>query len=223
MAPDLKKLDSILDELNKYQAQLVAVSKSQPVESIRLVLEHGYKVFGENYVQELCEKQKQFNPDPQWHFIGHLQTNKVKLIAPFVEMIHTIDSFKLLTEVNKQAAKNNRVIDCLLQVYIASEETKYGMTFPETEMLIEQLSKTALPNVRIRGLMGIATLTNDVNRIKTEFRSLKRFFDSCRSNVSTPLFYWNTLSMGMTSDYKLALEEGSTMVRIGSAIFGERQ
>jgi PLP dependent protein len=221
--PDFKKLDAILDELNKYQAKLVAVSKSQPVESIRIVLDHGYKVFGENYVQELYEKQKHINSDPEWHFIGHLQTNKVKLIAPFVEMIHTIDSFRLLNEVNKEAAKNNRVIDCLLQVFIASEETKYGMTFPETEQLIEQARKTDLQNIRIRGLMGMATLTNEVNLVRTEFGSLKRFFDSCKSSLSSPLFHWDTLSMGMTSDYKIALEEGSTIVRIGSAIFGERQ
>jgi pyridoxal phosphate enzyme (YggS family) len=222
MMPDLEKLDAILHELNKYHAKLVAVSKSQPVEAIRMVMEHGYKVFGENYVQELYEKQKQIDSDPEWHFIGHLQTNKVKLMAPFIEMIHTIDSFKLLKEVNKEAAKNERVIDCLLQVFIASEETKFGMTFPETEQLLEMAEKANFQNIRIRGLMGMATLTDDINLVRTEFGSLKRFFDSFKTSLSATLFKWDTLSMGMTSDYKIALEEGSTLVRIGSAIFGER-
>jgi pyridoxal phosphate enzyme (YggS family) len=214
-----EKLEQILEELKPYKAQLVAVSKTKPVETIRSVYDYGQKVFGENYVQEMTDKHQQLPADIQWHYIGHLQTNKVKHIVPFVSLIQSVDSFKLLKEINKQAAKYNRTINCFLQIYIAKEETKFGLSFEEAEQLLNSPELKDLKYISIKGLMGMASLAEDKNQIRNEFRSLKNFLIRLQSTNSQPL---TILSMGMTSDYKIALEEGSNMVRIGSAIFGER-
>jgi pyridoxal phosphate enzyme (YggS family) len=183
------------------------------------VYDYGQKVFGENYVQEMTDKHQQLPADIQWHYIGHLQTNKVKHIVPFVSLIQSVDSFKLLKEINKQAAKYNRTINCFLQIYIAKEETKFGLSFEEAEQLLNSPELKDLKYISIKGLMGMASLAEDKNQIRNEFRSLKNFLIRLQSTNSQPL---TILSMGMTSDYKIALEEGSNMVRIGSAIFGER-
>jgi len=213
-----KNLESILKVLESYNATLVAVSKTKPVEAIREAYGLGQKIFGENYVQELTEKYPQLPSDIKWHFIGHLQSNKIKFIAPFISMIHSVDSFKLLKEINKEALKNNRIIDCLLQVHIAEEETKFGFTFEECRDVLASEEIKSLENISIKGLMGMATLTGNENQIRKEFHSLNMFFKQLQtSNIKL-----QTLSMGMTSDYKIALLEGSNMVRIGSAIFGER-
>jgi len=207
---------------------LVAVSKTKPVSDLLEAYEVGQRIFGENYVQELVEKQDLLPKDIQWHFIGHLQSRKVKLIAPFVSLIHGVDSLKLLQEINKQAAKNNRVIDCLLQIHIAEEESKFGLDEKELEEIQKQLLDSArsddntFKNIRIVGLMGMATFTEDQNQIKKEFTYLKSLFDKY-SKEKTEHYQLNTLSMGMSSDYQLAISCGSTMVRIGSSIFGARQ
>jgi pyridoxal phosphate enzyme (YggS family) len=197
---------------------LVVVTKTHPIEKLQEVYNAGHRIFGENRVQEMLEKQPLLPPDVEWHLIGHLQTNKVKYIAPFVRLIHSIDSLKLLEEVNKQAAKNNRVIDCLLQIYIAKEETKFGLDFKEAEALLNSEAFKKLKNIRIAGLMGMATNTENKEQVRSEFRSLKTFFDRL-GTLHAPL---SILSMGMTSDHQIALEEGSTMIRVGSAIFGSR-
>ena len=197
---------------------LIAVSKTKPVELIKEAYDDGQRDFGENYIQELEEKHKQLPADIRWHAIGHLQSNKVKYIAPFVHLIHAADSLKLLQEINKQALKNNRVIDCLLQIYIAQEETKFGFSFEECESLFQSTELKQLQNIRVVGFMGMATNTDNETQIRNEFHSLKNFFSKIgqlNSNISI-------LSMGMSSDYKIAIEEGSTMIRIGSSIFGER-
>lgn len=198
------------------QVTLVAVSKTKPNEAILEAYKAGQRDFGENYVQELVDKHEQLPKDIHWHFIGHLQSNKVKYIAPFVHLIHGIDSLKLLQEVNKQALKNNRVIDCLLQIYIAQEETKFGLSFEECETLLNSSEYKQLQNVKVRGFMAMASNTEDEKQIRTEFKSLKEFAEKI------PGFGFRVLSFGMSSDYKIAIEEGSTMVRIGSLIFGER-
>lgn len=198
---------------------LIAVTKTHPVEKLMEVYDAGHKIFGENKVQELCEKQEILPKDIEWHLIGHLQSNKVKYIAPFVALIHSVDSFKLAEEINKQAKKNNRIIDCLLQVYIASEETKFGLDFNEAKLLLTSNELKHLSNIRIVGLMGMASNTNDVNQIKKEFKSLKQFFDTYNETASVKL---KVVSMGMSGDYQLAIEEGSTMIRVGSAILGAR-
>ena len=214
----------MLSELGSNKVTLVAVSKTKPIEAISALYELGQRDFGENYVQELAEKQSQLPLDIRWHFIGHLQSNKVKLIAPFVQLIHSVDSLKLLKEINRQAAKNNRVIDCLLQVHIAQEETKFGFSEKELEGLFHSylFEIEALQNTRITGLMGMASFTDDMNRVRSEFKKLKRVFEKF-SKLPDTNFQWQTLSMGMTSDYKTAIEEGSNMVRIGSMIFGDRE
>jgi len=204
-----------------HHATLVAVSKTKPVEEIKELYDLGQRDFGENYVQELVEKEKQLPKDIRWHFIGHLQSNKVKQIASFIHLIHSVDSFKLLREINKQAEKNNRIIDCLLQVHIAEEETKFGWdeeTLRNTNF--DELHE--MKNVRVAGLMGMASLTEDMNKVRVEFRSLKSTFEKINAQYSMFHFKCSILSMGMTSDYKIAIEEGSNMVRIGSLIFGER-
>ena len=200
------------------EVTLVAVSKTKPIELIKEAYEAGQRDFGENYAQELAEKELQLPKDIKWHAIGHLQTNKVKYIAPFVYLIHAVDSFKLLEEINKQAFKNNRKIDCLLQIYIAKEETKFGFSPEECEAMLQTEEFKSLRHIRILGLMGMASNTPNVKQIKTEFHSVKVLFDKL-SAVDRKI---SILSMGMSSDYKLALEEGSTMVRLGSSIFGER-
>src|ERR1041385_518953 len=218
MSVDLNQLRLILSELKQSGAMLVAVSKKKSADEILRVYNAGHQIFGENYVQELIEKYEALPKDIQWHFIGHLQTNKVKVIAPFVSVIQSVDSLKLLKEINKEAEKNNRVIDCLLQIHIAKEETKFGLSFQEAETLLHAAELNQMKNVSINGLMGMATLTEDEKKIRSEFRMLKAF----RDNLETSNFKLPTLSMGMTSDYKIALQEGSNMIRIGSAIFGER-
>jgi PLP dependent protein len=205
-------------ELGEKQVTLVAVSKTKPVEDILELYNLGQRDFGENYVQEMVTKAAQLPKDIRWHYIGHLQTNKVKLIAPFVQLIHGVDSLKLLEEINKQGEKQDRVIDCLLQVHIAMEETKFGMDEGELNLIIKQFENLKMANVRICGLMGMASFTDDMNKVRQEFHNLKRIFDRLKTNDSR----LTTLSMGMSSDYTIAIEEGSSMVRIGSLIFGER-
>ncbi|MBN9298156.1 MAG: YggS family pyridoxal phosphate-dependent enzyme [Filimonas sp.] len=216
MAVNEAQYKLIIEELAKKQVQLVAVSKIKPVEDIQALYDLGQRDFGENYVQELVDKQAQLPADIHWHFIGHLQSNKVKYIAPFVHLIHGIDSTKLLQEVNKQALKNNRTIDCLLQVHIAQEETKFGMDATELAEAMKLVASNALPNVRVKGLMGMASFSDDAATVRNEFGQLKALFDQYASNTFT------TLSMGMSGDYQMAIEEGSTMVRIGSLLFGAR-
>ena len=197
---------------------LVAVSKTKPIELIQEAHNAGQRDFGENYIQELEEKHKQLPADIRWHAIGHLQSNKVKYIAPFVYLIHGVDSLKLLQEINKQALKNNRVIDCLLQIFIAKEETKFGFSFDECEGLFQSSEIEKLQNIRIVGFMGMATNTDNEIQIRNEFCSLNKLFEQFKIQHSA----FRTLSMGMSSDYKIAIQEGSTMIRIGSSIFGER-
>src|ERR1051325_1358993 len=217
VAEDLHRIKSGLPS----NVTLVAVTKTHPSEVVLEAYNAGHKIFGENKVQEMADKYHNLPKDIEWHLIGHLQTNKVKYIAPFVKLIHSVDSLKLLKEINKQAKKNNRIIDCLLQIYIAKEETKYGLDFTEAEQLLVLGELRELKNVRITGLMGMATNTDNQDQVRTEFRSLKIFFDrlstrNSQQGTSNPGL--ETLSMGMTSDYKIAIEEGSNMVRIGSAI-----
>jgi pyridoxal phosphate enzyme (YggS family) len=214
---NLEVYKKIAGELKEKNVTLVAVSKTKPVEDILELYQLGQRDFGENYVQELVEKQEQLPKDIRWHFIGHLQSNKVKLITPFVSLIHSVDSKKLLKEINKQATKNERVVDCLLQVHIAKEETKFGL---DEEELKELHAKdfTDLKNVGVKGFMGMASFTNDEKIVRKEFQSLKTLFDQFPISHSP----FTTLSMGMSSDYKMAIEEGSNMVRIGSLLFGER-
>ena len=202
------------EELRLSKITLVAVSKTKPVEDILALYDLGHRDFGENYVQELVEKAGSLPKDIRWHFIGHLQTNKVKLIVPFVYLIHGVDSVKLLKEINKQAEKQSRVIHCLLQVHIAQEETKFG--FDENELFSLDISQ--FENAKIDGLMGMATLTDDMNKVRPEFTHLKTLFKKLQT--SNPQL--RILSMGMSSDYKIAIEEGSNLVRIGSLLFGER-
>lgn len=201
------------------KVKLVAVSKTQSADSILEIYKEGQRDFGENYVQELLEKQALLPKDINWHFIGHLQTNKVKQIAPFVRLIHGVDSLKLLTEINKQALKNNRVIDCLLQIHIAEEETKFGLDESELQNLLNDAAIDSLKNVRICGLMGMASFTTDKNKVKLEFGKLKTIFTGYKSyfKIENPI-----LSMGMSSDFETAISEGSNLIRVGSLIFGER-
>jgi len=204
--------------------QLVAVSKTKPLSDIQEIYGMGQRDFGENYVQELVEKQKQLPNEIRWHYLGHLQTNKVKQIAPFVHLIQAVDSVRLLEEIDKQARKCNRIIDCLLQVHIAKEETKFGFDEKELNSLFVS-DGTILPgmkNIRVRGLMGMATLTEDNNLIREEFRQLHSLFQSFHKGLVFGDAF-DTLSMGMSSDYRIAIEQGSTMVRIGSLLFGKRK
>ncbi|CAN5620197.1 YggS family pyridoxal phosphate-dependent enzyme [soil metagenome] len=221
MAVQLENYIRIKEKAATHKATLVAVSKTKPLADLQLLYDQGQIDFGENYVQELNEKESLFSKNAHWHFIGHLQSNKVKNIASFVHLIHGIDSYKLLTEVNKQAQKSGRVINCLLQVHIASEETKFGFDESEVEELMNNPELTALEHIQICGLMGMASFTEDKNQIKKEFSGLKKIFDNSRIMSLDPLAF-NILSMGMTSDYEIALDCGSTMIRIGSALFGER-
>ncbi|CCH02791.1 alanine racemase domain protein [Fibrella aestuarina BUZ 2] len=203
------------------RATLVAVTKTKPVPMLQEAYEAGCRHFGENRVQELIEKQPLLPADVRWHQIGHLQTNKVKYIAPFISLIESVDSEKLLVEIDKQAQRHNRVIDCLLQVFIADEETKFGFAPSEVIDLLQAPGLDDLTNIRIVGLMGIATNTDDEAQVREEFRELKQLFDALRP-IERPNVALTELSMGMSSDYLIALEEGSTMVRVGSAIFGQR-
>ena len=200
---------------------LVAVSKTKSVEDILTLYNLGQKDFGENYVQEFLEKYEQLPKDIRWHFIGHLQTNKVKQIVGFVHLIHGVDSLKLLSEINKQSQKINKITDCLLQIHIAQEETKFGLDENELNEIIRQFGNSAMKNVNIVGLMGMASFTDDENQIRKEFHYLKSLQEKY-AQPETTNFKLQTLSMGMTADYKIAIEEGSNMIRVGSLIFGSR-
>ena len=221
MAIKKETYKKILAELANKNITLVAVSKTKLVEDILELYNLGQRDFGENYVQELVEKEAQLPKDIRWHYIGHLQSNKVKLIAPFVQLIHGVDSLKLLKEINKQAEKAGRIIDCLLQVYIAQEETKFGLDEEELNFTISQFRNLNMTSTRIVGLMGMASFTNDINIVRSEFQKLKKLFDH-HDKLIMHQSQLITLSMGMSSDYKVAINEGSTMVRIGSLLFGER-
>lgn len=213
---------AITRELESREVKLIAVSKTKPVEDITEAYAAGQRDFGENQVQELVEKQSLLPNDINWHLIGHLQTNKVKSIAPFISLIHSVDSLKLLQEINKQALKNNRVIDCLLQIYIADEDTKYGLDFAEAVEILRSEEFTELKNVRITGLMGIATNTENPKRIADEFYELQTLFKGIKLTFFRKDDYFKEISIGMSSDYKIALEHDTTMIRLGSTIFGTR-
>ncbi|MGH2622707.1 MAG: YggS family pyridoxal phosphate-dependent enzyme [Sphingobacterium sp.] len=215
-------IQELQSELTPIGVKLIAVSKTKPNEDILEAYQAGQRVFGENQVQELVAKHEELPKDIEWHLIGHLQTNKVKYVAPFVHMIHSIDSLKVLLELNKQALKNNRIIDCLLQVYIADEDTKFGLDHSELIELLRSDEFTTLKNIRIRGLMGIASNTPNEKIVKEEFYELKMLFDGIKVTFFRKDDYFDTLSMGMSSDYKIAIEQGSNMVRLGSTIFGKR-
>ena len=223
MSINKKTYEQLITDLGSHHVNLVAVSKTKPVAEIKELYDLGQRDFGENYVQELTEKQSQLPKDIRWHFIGHLQSNKVKQIAPFIHLIQSVDSLKLLQEINKQAQKNDRIINCLLQVHIAREETKFGLDEKELEALIDTNSNELheLENILIVGLMGMASFTDDMGKVRTEFKYLKAIFDK-HTNLQASNFKLQTLSMGMSSDYFIAVEEGSTMVRIGSLVFGAR-
>lgn len=201
---------------------LVAVTKTRPIELLEEAYSLGLRNFGENRVQEMVDKQPLLPADIKWHQIGHLQTNKVKFIAPFVHLIHSIDSLKLLMEVDRQALKNDRIIDCLLQIYIAREESKFGLDEEEAILMLQSDELREMKNIRICGLMGMATYTDDDETVRREFASLKSFFDRLKTDYFTEKDYFTHLSMGMSGDYHIAIEQGSTMVRIGTALFGER-
>ena len=215
-------IKSLKKETQPIKVTLIAVSKTKPAAEVQEAYDAGQRLFGENMVQELVEKHEQLPKDIQWHIIGHLQSNKVKYIAPFISMIQSVDSMKLLQEINKHALKNNRIIDCLLQVYIADEETKFGLPFDEVIELLRSEEMQELKNIRIRGLMGIATNTDNEKQIKEEFYELKTLFDGIKQSFYQKDSHFDSLSMGMSSDYKIAIEQGSTMVRLGSTIFGQR-
>jgi len=213
-------LNRLRKELGPYSCRLIAVSKTQPVEKIREAYESGQRLFGENKVQELSEKHTQLPADIEWHMIGHLQRNKVKYIAPFVGLIHSVDSLKLLEEINKQGEKIKRVIPCLLQVHIAMEETKFGF---DREELLAALPEVKQMNwIKVKGLMGMATFTEDEEKVRSEFRLLKGIFDEIKATSEAENIEMMELSMGMSGDYQIAMEEGSTLIRIGTVIFGAR-
>jgi pyridoxal phosphate enzyme (YggS family) len=226
MAVNTQVYHEIQNFCNQKNITLVAVSKTKPVADIKSLYDLGQRDFGENYVQELVEKQTQLPAGIRWHFIGHLQSNKVKYIASFVHLIHGVDSFKLLKEINKQAAKNNRVINVLLQVHIAKEETKFGLDAAELAEILNHPELPTLQNVCIKGLMGMASFSDNEELVRSEFKSLKALFDkhSSQSTVNNhpDSYRESTLSMGMSGDYQIAIEEGSNMVRIGSLLFGAR-
>lgn len=219
MSVNIQAYQAVHQELLSKNVQLIAVSKTKPNADIMELYDLGHRAFGENYVQELVDKADQLPKDIQWHFIGHLQSNKVKYIAPFVHLIHGVDSEKLLQEINKQAIKQNRIIDCLLQVHIASEETKFGFDEESLNEIIQSGRLANYSNIRIKGLMGMASFSNDQDLLTKEFGSLKNMYDQSNTQLNQSL---NTLSMGMSSDYQLAVKLGSTMVRIGSLLFGAR-
>lgn len=215
-------ISAIKKEIGNTGVKLIAVSKTKPIESITEAYNAGQRIFGENMVQELVDKQEKLPKDIEWHLIGHLQTNKVKYIAPFISLIHSVDSMKLLMEINKQALKNDRIIDCLLQLEIADEDTKYGMDLAEAVELLRSEEFKQLKNVRICGVMGIATLTDNPRMTKEEFYELNTFFRGLKDTFFRKDPAFTEISMGMSGDYKLAIEQGSTMIRLGSTIFGNR-
>lgn len=203
-------------------ARLVAISKYHPASSIEEAYAAGQRVFGESHVQELIGKEACLPKDIEWHFIGHLQTNKVKYIAPFISLIHAVDTIKLLREINKQAEKNNRVIDCLIQLHIAQEETKFGFTYEECRELLSSNEWKELKHINLRGLMCMASNTDDMNQVQQEFHEMHAFFEEMQQMVINDAPQFNELSMGMSHDYPIAVKEGSTLVRVGSKIFGNR-
>ncbi len=216
--------DNILNYNNKItgNARLIAVSKTKPVEDLQEAYEAGQRLFGENKALEMRDKHEILPKDIRWHFIGHLQTNKVKYIAPFVELIHSVDSLNLLKQINKEAIKNNRVIDCLLQIDIAHEETKFGLEESEAEELLLSEEFAELRNVRICGVMGIGSITDDKEKTRDEFKHLKSVFTDFKERFFVNCDYFSEISMGMSDDFTIAIEEGATLVRIGSSIFGAR-
>ncbi|KAF5078459.1 Pyridoxal phosphate homeostasis protein [anaerobic digester metagenome] len=219
---------SVSDNLNKVKQHvpshvtLVAISKTHPIDQIMEAYNAGQRVFGENKVQEMVSKQEAMPKDIQWHLVGHLQSNKIKYIAPFVTLIHSVDSLKLLVAINKEAVKANRVIDCLLQVYIAEEETKFGLSVEELTELLESEEYKQLTHVRVCGVMGMATFTDNEDQIRKEFKSLKTIFTNLKNSYFPNTDSFRHISMGMSGDYAIAIEEGSTMIRVGSSIFGHR-
>ena len=216
-----EQIDKIKTELPSH-VRLVAVSKYHPIEAIQEAYDGGQRIFGESKVQEMTQKYEMLPKDIEWHFIGHLQTNKIKYMAPYVSLIHGVDSFKLLQEINKQAAKANRIIPCLLQIHIAKEETKFGFTTDECLNMLNEGNWKALENVQIAGIMGMATNTEDETIVANEFETLVQFFQQIKSNHFAESPYFKEISMGMSDDYPIAIEKGSTLVRIGSKIFGNR-
>lgn len=216
------QIKTINDELNRLNVTLVAVSKTKSPEMVQEAYDAGQRIFGENIVQELVGKYDVLPKDIQWHLIGHLQRNKVKYITPFISLIHSVDSLKLLKEIDKQAQKNNRVIDCLLQVHIAVEDTKFGLDHVELVELLRSDELQQCKHVRIRGLMGIATNTPNEREVKAEFGELKSLFDGVKVSFFRDSDHFDILSMGMSADYRLAIEQGCTMVRLGSTLFGNR-
>jgi pyridoxal phosphate enzyme (YggS family) len=215
-------LKNIKKEIDSLSVRLIAVSKTKPISDILEAYQAGQLIFGENQVQELAEKYDALPKDIEWHLIGHLQTNKVKYIAPFISLIHSVDSLKLLKEINKEALKSKRIINCLIQIYIADEDTKYGLGFDEAIELLSSEEFKQLKNVQIVGVMGIATNTENQKQIREEFYELKTFFKGLKDSFFKNNTAFKEISMGMSADYKVAINEGSTMVRIGSDIFGKR-
>ena len=221
-------MNSIQENINKIKQNIpnyvtiIAVSKFQPIEKIQSAYDAGHRDFGENYVQEMVNKYQVLPKDIHWHFIGHLQTNKVKYIVPFVHLIHSVDSLKLLKEINKQAEKNQRVVSCLLQIHIAEEETKFGLSSQEALDILSSEEVKSFQFIKIKGLMGMATNTNNTEQIKKEFLSLKSLFDQFKNTFHLPNVQFEILSMGMSNDYPIAIECGSNAIRIGTLIFGER-
>jgi pyridoxal phosphate enzyme (YggS family) len=218
---DIKSNIKAINETLTVGCKLIAVSKTQPIEKILQAYQTGQRVFGENKAQEMLAKYEALPKDIEWHMIGHLQSNKVKYIAPFVSLIHSVDSVRLLEEINKQGQKINRIIPCLLQMYIANEDTKFGFSQEEVIELLDNYP-LSFHNVRVVGLMGMASFTNNQQQIRAEFRSLKVFFEKIRAKPLPPQVEMKELSMGMSGDYRIGMDEGSTLVRIGTSIFGER-
>ncbi len=217
----LQAIQEITSQLSP-KARLIAVTKTKPIAVLQEAYDLGLRIFGENKVQEMTEKYELLPKDIAWHLIGHLQSNKVKFIAPYVAMIHSVDSFKLLQEINKEAKKCNRIVNCLLQIYIADEETKFGFSEKEVETLLQNGEIQQLEYVCIKGVMGMATNTTDLEKVRNEFKTLRLFFHKLETNFVGKNLQWYEISMGMSNDYQIALEEGSTLIRVGSAIFGHR-
>jgi len=216
-----ENLASVLQTIPPH-VKLVAVSKTMPNEAIMEAFDAGQRHFGENKAQEIIRKQQELPADIKWHFIGHLQTNKVKFIAPFVDLIESVDSLKLLREINKQGEKAERIVSCLLQFHIAEEETKFGLDLSEAKELIDAIEKEQMQNIQIKGVMGMATFTENEDQVRKEFKQLRKYFEIIKDEHFHSKDGFNEISMGMSGDYQIAIEEGSTIVRIGSSIFGER-
>ncbi|MFH2094796.1 MAG: YggS family pyridoxal phosphate-dependent enzyme [Bacteroidota bacterium] len=219
IAKNLRKLSLEIPQ----HVKIVAVSKTMPVEAVLEAYKCGQRVFGENKAQELFIKHSQLPEDIEWHMVGHLQTNKIKYIAPFVSLIHSVDSFRLLQHIDKEASKNKRLLDCLLQIHIADEETKFGFSLDEAVLMLESSGFGLLKNIRVTGVMGMATFTDNERQIRREFKYLKNCFDQLKKNYFYNINEFREISMGMTGDYHIAIDEGSTMLRIGTLIFGERR